>query len=267
MIETTNSPPRRTAPWSLALLAVGMCALCAGNSSKGDWEVKARARWFHFELPDAGGGKIDWRAFHAKKLKDEKAFAAKEKGLRPRGRMGPALNAEQARARRVLRWEFDRVAKPRVQEAAQLASRVLLDLRAIASPFPHRSKMWGPENQHYFQEELQTKKRAYEDIAKTYNEKKPLARPEFLPPSPNTGIPGRVRFSFGDPVPPPKGKGGGKWGPPRAQIELMWEGQVMPEPNRPPNAKPTPPHTEHPGEWVFYRIVFPYSRNYSVGLI
>jgi len=226
----------------------------------GQWEQKAKAQWYPFELTDlVAAHKGDWEAVHKAKSAME-AEHAKKAAAAPVSSRSPKMSPDQHRAHRVLAWEFERVAKKQRAQANDLASKVLIDLANMKDPqiFGHKSAQF-PD----FAQELKNNLQDYKLAAAAFRdtgERFPKVR--FTAPAPRRGMVGWVSFSFGPKVPVPAAKAKGNWGPAQAEIEMWWFGPVMPTPNGPVRSRPTAGAPK--GTWQFGRIVFPYSLNRDI---
>lgn len=221
-------------------------------------EQLARSRYFSFELaPVQAAHHGDWAAFLAWKEADEEAAAASFRPPRGGANLEPPDSPAPGRAVRALRAEYELVASARRDEVKALAQRVLDAARAgkleslveDCTLYDASAKERLAYTRKHFAENAAAWKKA------AAIGKGALDQVEFIPPSPETGMPARALVSFGPEAKPPADD---ELHPSRHQIELWWSGEVMPEANGPLRARPVAPAPR--SRWRFHELVLPYSQ-------
>lgn len=244
----------------LPLLVVSTLALAGPPTmTQAEAEKVARGRWFEFELTGVTAG--DWVAFV--KAKEAKEKAQLEESRKRRSPRDGALDDTGLRAVRVLKEEFELVAKAREDEIHALARTVLDalargDLEAVAADCTMYDAT-APDRLALTREYLQENKAALQKAAKLakIDAGQPATGLMFESPAPSRGMTGQVQISFGPKFPRPKGTPEDRY-PEQHQLELWWSGEVMPEANGALNAAPTSPCPK--SRWRFYQLITPYSQ-------
>lgn len=241
------------------LALVVALALANPPMTQAEAEKLARSRYFEFELKDVAGG--DWVAFL--KSKEAKEASLLEEGRKNRSPRAGALDDAGLRGVRVLREEFEQVAKPREDELRSLARSVLEalakgELESVAADCTmydakaadrlELTRKFLQENKAALQKAAQLAKTDAGDFAQALS---------FKSPAPERGMTGQVRIAFGPKVPAPKGTPRDRF-PERHELELWWSGEVMPEANGDVNAAPTNPRPK--SRWRFYQVILPWSQ-------
>jgi hypothetical protein len=235
------------------MLSLSLVILLAGAPmTPKEAEQFARATWFEFELGDVK----DWVAFV--KAKQAKELALTVAGRTEHHRGEGKLSDAELRARRALQQEFDEVAKKREPELRALARTILeamakgdfepaiADCAMYSITASNRLEL----TRKYFEEH----KAPLQAAAKTAKPEDFAGELDFESPSPETGMTGMVRLSFGPKGAPPKDK---ELFPERAQVELWWSGEVMPNANGPRNPSPVSPKPA--SRWRLHQVILPYT--------
>jgi hypothetical protein len=228
-------------------------------------EQEARARWYDFELaPQIARYQGNWETLLAQyPAEDARLTEALRAAERSRARGPGNLTGDQARARRMLRLEFDDVQKNQ-RDAIWAAARRFLKLLAAGDieqlvDETARYSATTPKRQELTRAYLAEHRDAFQKAARLVD---PAAEhidfsADFRGPNPDTGMVGTVEISFGPAAERPRQAPPSSY-PRRHVLVIEWSGQVMPENNCPLWSHPGPGRLST-GHWHFRELVLPYS--------